>query len=418
MLFRHWHTACKPKVHSTSGLKMTYALRLLSALACAGLLACGDEESTGPSGPDTAACGIIDCSAGPDDDYSVEFEDEGGFGKADADDVLGALSVATRDGLLDSDDVIALFEACGNRVNPKEMAIIRDAIVSEDFEVEDKAVELAHLIARVHGLFQIEADHILTGASYGGTEVPEAVKAVIAQARLNGAIAYDVNERNDDDELIWTPYPATTEATDNMAFDYTEITPAKLTADLEDTEVEYNAIVGTETAELPDGRTYKQARYEQRKGGTGTIASHYDEVYHPDIYARGRQGQKWANNFAILADGAIHCLPASRRSIKGDLILTNPHLSRGTHMLFNGHLDVREGKVVGIEMSGRLSKRAAKGKAIFIDPIAVLAAWGFEIADGVSVRYGNTRHGVPVRDVEAGIIREDIVEDTDTQDME
>lgn len=395
---------------------MHHALRLLSALACASLLACGADDAASSAGPDQAACGIIDCSATPDDDYTAEFEDETGFGKADADDVQGALSVATQDGLLDSDDVIALFEACGNRVSPKEIAIIRDALVSPDFEVDAKAVELAHVIARVHGLFQVEADHILTGASYGGTEVPEAVKALIAKARLNGAIAYDVNERNNDGEYIWTPYPATTDATDNMAFDYTEITPAGLIADRDDTTVEYNAIVGTETAELPDGRTYTRAKYERRTGGTGTIAAHYDEVYHPDIYARGRQGQKWANNFAILADGAVHCLPAARRSIKGDLILTNPHLSRGTHMLFNGHLDVREGKVIGVEMSGRLSKRAAKGKAIFIDPIAVLEAWGFEIADGVEVRYGNTRHGVPVRDVEAGVIREDIIDAT--QDSE
>jgi hypothetical protein len=45
---------------------------------------------------------------------------------------------------------------------------------------------------------------------------------------------------------------------------------------------------------------------------------------------------------------------------------------------------------------------AAKGKANFIDPIALLEAWGFEIADGVRISYGNTEDGVPVR--ENGVI--------------
>ena len=73
-------------------------------------------------------------------------------------------------------------------------------------------------------------------------------------------------------------------------------------------------------------------------------------------------------------------------------------------MLYNGHIDVRDGVVVGIEISGRLSKRAAKGKANFIDPLAVLQAWGFEISPNVSIRYGNTSEGVPTRDLDNGII--------------
>ena len=60
-----------------------------------------------------------------------------------------------------------------------------------------------------------------------------------------------------------------------------------------------------------------------------------------------------------------------------------------------------------MEMSGRLSKLAAKGKASFIDPIAVLQAWGFEIDPNVTLRYGNTRHGVPVRDLETKTIGRD-----------
>ena len=162
-----------------------------------------------------------------------------------------------------------------------------------------------------------------------------------------------------------------------MTFAYTEITPAALKADIEDVDVVYNKIVGTTTATTTWGQEYKTAKYEEGKGGTGNVLSHYDEVYHEDIYARGRSGQKWANNCAILCDGGLHCLPAARRSEEQNLILTNPALARQErHMLYNGHVDIRDGVIVGIEMSGRLSKLAAKGKATFIDPVAVLQGVG------------------------------------------
>ncbi|MHC4392539.1 MAG: hypothetical protein ACYS22_14660 [Planctomycetota bacterium] len=194
-----------------------------------------------------------------------------------------------------------------------------------------------------------------------------------------------------------------------MTFAYTEITPAALKADMEDTQVTYNQISGTETRTWTDvdgeEHEYKAVTYRDGQGGTGNVTSNYDEAHHEDIYARGPSGQKWANNFAILSDGSIHALPAARRSPLQDLILTNPHLSRGKNMLFNGHLDIRAGVVHGVEMSGRLSKKAGAGDKVFVDPIAVLKAWGFEIAPGVSVRYGNTSDGVPIRDEATGTIR-------------
>ncbi len=73
-----------------------------------------------------------------------------------------------------------------------------------------------------------------------------------------------------------------------------------------------------------------------------------------------------------------------------------------------GHLDVRGGVVQSVEMSDRLSKLAAKGDQQFIDPIALLDAWGFELSDslqrsadiGGGVRFSNTEAGTPVRDLE------------------
>ncbi len=71
---------------------------------------------------------------------------------------------------------------------------------------------------------------------------------------------------------------------------------------------------------------------------------------------------------AILADGTLHCLPAARRSEPQDVILTNPALSRGKNMLFNGHITANNGVITSIEMSGRLSKMAAEGGSTLSTP--------------------------------------------------
>ena len=67
---------------------------------------------------------------------------------------------------------------------------------------------------------------------------------------------------------------------------------------------------------------------------------------------------------------------------------------------------MRDGVVISIEMSGRLSKLAARGKATFVDPVAVLEAWGFEIAPNVRIRYGNTGNGTPVQVEDQFVIRD------------
>lgn len=394
----------------------------LVSLICA-LTGCATQTGPGFPDGDGPPCGVVACSA-PDDTGPVpEWSPPGGLGKADAEDVAAVLAQRAEDGVLDADDVRAGFEAAGQTVKTSEMLAIRDALASEAYEVTDEARATALEMAYLTGLFEHEAELYRSrpDVSFGGHAIPEAVRELVARARLNGAIAYDVQERDDDGEGVWNPYPSTTPAVENMTFEYTEITPEVLAEDLAATDIEYNAIVGTEEAEYCDPATgecrqYRRARYERRTGGTGHVMSHYDEVHHLDIYARGSSGQRWANNCAILSDGSVHCLPASRRSVVQDVILTNPHLSRCNpyrgyetdcrHMLYHGHIDIRGGVVVGVEMSGRISKRAAGGKANFIDPLAVLEAWGFEISPGLTIRFGNTEDGVPVRDLEGGVVRE------------
>ncbi len=360
-------------------------------------MSCGSETTPDAQTDENLPCGIVECTANLSDE-NLSDPETSGDSKADTQGVISAILRLSADGEIDTDDVREIFDETGRRVSRKEMDEIRTGVIeATTYEVGTEALNLASELALRSNLTEAEGDLILKGESFAGTKIPGEVQVLLLKARLQGAEVYDVNEVDDDGEQVWSPYPATTLPTGNMTFKYTEITPESIQADMDDVDAEYQQITGTETVIHSSGQEYEQATYKDGQGGTGNILAHYDEAYHPDIFARGRSGQKWANNVAILSDGTIHCLPASRRSLAQDFILTNPHLSRGKHMMYNGHLDIREGVVVGIEMSGRLSKLAAKGKARFIDPVELLKAWGFEVSSNVTLRYGNTSDGVPVQ---------------------
>lgn len=338
----------------------------------------------------------------------------GGDGKADSDAVNDKVAELTADGTLSAADIDELFDATGNTVSKSEMLAIRDAVESTDYTVTADATQRALDRATVANLLPAEADELETKGAYGGNEVPTKVKDLLAKARLNGAAAFDVRETDSTGEGVWNPYPTTTPPTENMTFQYTLITPQGLAADLADTTVTYNAITGVEEV-TEDGQTYEQVTYERRKGGTGHIQAQFDEAYHPDIYARGSYNQKWANNCAFLSDGTIHCLPAARRSEAQDLILTNPHLSRCSEdpsyaddchtLMYMGHITANAGVITSVEISGRLSKEISKGKINAIDPLSLFEAWGFELAPGLDIDFGNTEDGTPVRDAERGIVQ-------------
>lgn len=322
----------------------------------------------------------------------------------------GPISEALRgrvaDGSLSVDDVKAAFAIAAEdeRHSECEMAEIRAALAGGSaYTVDAAATDAAIDLAYAADLFAASKRKLAGGKTYGGTALPEEVKRLVATAKLNGAVVYDVEATNNDGEGIYSHYPATAPARGNMAFSYTEITPKALADDMALTGPQ-TYINGQEEKTNADGTKYTAVTYGTREGGTGGISANYDEAWHEDLYARGSGGDKWANNFAILSDGSIHALPAARRSDLQDVILTNPALSRGQQMMFNGHLDVREGVVVGVEMSGILSKRAARGRDVFIDPIAVLKAWGFNLAPGLTIQYGNTSRGTPTRDEARGVL--------------
>jgi hypothetical protein len=229
--------------------------------------------------------------------------------------------------------------------------------------------------------------------TFGGSPIPEAVKQVVNEQLRGGATAYDVRELKPDPvydtshgepELTldgkYNPYSQESGKSDTLAFSYTELTPAKIKQDME-TEQTFNVIKGYKTVNGNQVAEYEKVTMK----GSGNITALYDEASHPDTKARGRGGQKYASNFAILADGSVHAVPASRRS-KSDpgLILTTASLGRGKQMLFNGHLHMEKGVVTYVGMSGRIGKLQQDGTK-FVDPIAILKAWGFEVKPGLKV---------------------------------
>ena len=225
--------------------------------------------------------------------------------------------------------------------------------------------------------------------SFGGSEIPEAVKKAVTDAIAKGAVAYDVRELKPDPvydtshgepELTldgkFNPYSQESNARDSLAFSHTELTPSKIEADMNTVQT-FNIITGVKN---------NQATYEKvSMKGNGRITELYDEANHADTMARGPGGQKYASNFAILADGSVHAVPAARRS-KADpgLILTTASLARGKQMLFNGHIHMDKGVVTYVGMSGRLGKQAEDGMK-FADPIEIIKAWGFKTAPGLKV---------------------------------
>ena len=229
--------------------------------------------------------------------------------------------------------------------------------------------------------------------SFGGTAIPEEVKKVMRDALAGGAAAYDVRELKPDPiydtshgeghitaEGKYNPYSQSQPAVDSMTFGNTELTPKKIADDM-NTAQTFNVLKGYRSV-----GNNQIAEFETKTmKGNGRITELYDEASWPDTHARAQGGQKYASNFAVLADGSIHAVPASRRSMGApNQILTTASLARDKQMVFNGHLHMENGVVTYVGMSGRLCKLQDKGTK-FVDPIELLKAWGFKMAPGLAV---------------------------------
>lgn len=330
-------------------------------------------------------------------------------------DVKNAFASVTADRKVDAKDIDEVLKAAGSVSVDEEKAIKEEAdkfIGMFDSGAKDKlrtrlgelsearagAARINREVASIAPTIQAEAKQKLKEGtptkSYGGSEIPEAVKKAVNAQLANGAVAYDVREMKADPVLDaeygeprvtaegkFNPYSQDQKATDSMAFSYTELTPTKIAADM-NTEQTVNVIKGYRTEGKNQIAEYEKVTLKPN----GRITDLYDEASWPDTMARGPGGQKHASNFAILGDGSVHAVPASRRSAAEPWrILTTASLGRGKHMLFNGHLRMEKGVVTYVGMSGRLAKLQEKGEAKFVDPVEILKAWGFQVAPGLKV---------------------------------
>ncbi|MCC6337254.1 MAG: hypothetical protein IT380_25075 [Myxococcales bacterium] len=329
-------------------------------------------------------------------------------------DVKNAFSQVTMDRRIDSRDVDTILTSAGSISKEEQAAIKQEAdkfagmmdpaakrkLQSKLGEVDDLRAWAAQQNRRVQvsaSRLSGEAEKLLAPGvatkSFGGSEIPEAVKQVVTDALKGGAIAYDVRELKPDPvydtshgepemtvEGKFNPYSQQSKATDSLAFSHTELTPKKIADDM-NTPQTLNVLKGYKGSRQDAVAEFEKVTIK----GNGRITELYDEAHWPDTLARGPGGQKYASNFAILADGSVHAVPASRRS-KGDpgLILTTASLGRGKQMLFNGHLHMENGVVNYVGMSGRLGKLKEDG-AKFVDPVAILKAWGFQVTPGLTV---------------------------------
>ncbi|MEW5741921.1 MAG: hypothetical protein AB1938_23605 [Myxococcota bacterium] len=329
-------------------------------------------------------------------------------------DVKNAFSQVTMDRKIDSKDVDTILSSAGSISKDEQAAIKQEAdkfagmmdpaakrkLQTKLGEIDDMRSYASQQNRRVQlsaSKLSAEAEKLLAPGvatkTFGGTEIPEAVKKVVTDALKDGAIAYDVRELKPDPvydtshgepevtvEGKFNPYSQQSKATDTLAFSYTELTPKGIADDM-NTPQTFNIIKGYKGS----GQNAVAEFEKVTMTGNGKITELYDEANWPDTKARGPGGQKYASNFAILADGSVHAVPASRRS-KGDpgLILTTASLARGKQMLFNGHIHMEKGVVTYVGMSGRLGKLQEDGTR-FADPIAILKAWGFQLAPGLKV---------------------------------
>jgi hypothetical protein len=329
-------------------------------------------------------------------------------------DVKNAFAQVTMDRKIDSKDVDTILSSAGSISSDEQAAIKQEADrfagmmdpdakrklqtkLGEIDEMRNYAMQQNRRVQMQASKLTAEAEKLLTPGvvtkTFGGTEIPEAVKNVVNDALKAGAVAYDVRELKPDPvydtshgepevtvEGKFNPYSQQAKAVDTLAFSYTELTPKGIADDM-NTPQTMNVLKGYRGTGQNAVAEFEQVTMK----GNGRITELYDEAHWPDTKARGPGGQKYASNFAILADGSVHAVPASRRS-KGDpgLILTTASLARGKQMLFNGHLHMENGVVTDVGMSGRLGK-LKEGGMKFVDPIAILKAWGFTLAPGLTV---------------------------------
>ncbi|MBX7098949.1 MAG: hypothetical protein K1X89_14665 [Myxococcaceae bacterium] len=329
-----------------------------------------------------------------------------GFTRAAADGKITSSelnSIASGAGAIDFKEEKAFKEGMdqfAGMISPADAAAMRNHL-GEIPMLRREAADVNAQVQRVAPALLAEVEQKLGPGptlSYGGNPIPDAAKAMLNAEIARGVLLYDMRELKPDPVFDtshgepqmhidgkYSPYAQEQRATDSMAFDFTELTPEKIQKDMTTTQT-WDEFDGYTDA------TQKKAKFKTVTGipKGGDIKALYDEASWEKTKARGPGGQKYTSNFAILADGSVHAVPASRRSAAEPWrILTNPSLARGKPMVFNGHIGMTNGVITYVGMSGRLCKLEDRGEAKFLDVIAFLKAKGFKLAPGLTV----TREG-------------------------
>ena len=228
-----------------------------------------------------------------------------------------------------------------------------------------------------------------------GTVIPVAVGNVLSAANEKGARSYDILEPDtpgvsrtvrrpdggqgaffghpytvDDPSLTAAKFPLPADGT--LSFANTELTPERLAGEMADAR-ERTLFV----------RTSEGVGFHQRtvvESGTNTYQ--FDEFLWTQTgpgMIDARSGSRFTTSFVILEDGSIHLMPASRRyEDYPALPLVTPALARGRRVLMHGHLRMVGGQPRAVELGVTLTRRMGQTGETYINPRAVLTAWGFD----------------------------------------
>jgi hypothetical protein len=308
--------------------------------------------------------------------------------------VRSAISQAAAKGTLNVQDIQAAFQEAGRNVSSGEGLAIFNAVMHPNgYTVSQQSMRDIMNFALMKDLTPEGRQAYLSRKTFGGQPIPKEVGRIVAMAKLAGAVAFDPSTTDSDGDNRFNPhFNSTSAATENMTFKYTEISPVALQADL---EFKGKSQQMASQRAVPGNPNVREWVYTTRTGGTGHVLTHFDQAFHSDLFARTPRGAKWSSNFAILSDGSFHCLPAARRDVSKQFVLVNPDLARGRKLLFTGHLTAESGVITSIEMSGRITKLASRGDNVFVNPMALMQAWGYNVAPGLRLRFDTKGRPAP-----------------------
>jgi hypothetical protein len=192
---------------------------------------------------------------------------------ASATDLQDLVKHLAKDGHVDIADVQPIVSTVGERLKaPEGLVIFAFLRRPQGYSVAPDALQWVENHPLNRDLSGNARDILAARKAFAGTPLLNSVVKVLTDARLAGAVAFDVTEvdPDDPDDGFWSPYPQERPIFNDMVFSFTEITPRALAEDMSSTRME----------DVKNGETNSVITYRQVRclGERGNIVAEYDEA--------------------------------------------------------------------------------------------------------------------------------------------